>query len=448
MMQHPEEKAVLLQQLMQVVGTMAGVRDASKTAAVLNKLAAAAELQDWQTVPTRVRQLYKEAQPLAARVVEATEYLPASLGYGEVYYHPEKQALHAVLGDRDDEHHMAWRDALETTGCQVTIADCALPDAPEEWIRVKRADGPLGFFNKPFEWGGKLTGGPSPLSNALVGSLLTGGLGYGSGWLLEHLFPEKYVERGRLRRTLGLLGAAGGALPGVLQYGQNAATAQEAGKPLGWLGTAITPTDNVPVNPAALQRLQEQTRSMGPHGAHYDPARAEYVGERELRAAHEQLGASALPDYLANSLAGLFKTAYDGGQAGGVGLRAVPMDAFNRAIWNDVQAGMTASRNIYGTKSPWGDNSQALHTPPQLGAATSGLVSGIQEMYGGQSVLSPMHFVRGLATAGVDMATAKIVGGTLGALGGLTPLAQEKLQDVGLWGGLIRGTVGSMLGMR
>ena len=60
-------------------------------------------------------------------------------------------------------------------------------------------------------------------------------------------------------------------------------------------------------------------------------------------------------------------------------------------------------------------------------------------------MLSPAHFVRGLATAGVDLATARIVGGTLGALGGLTPVAQEKLQDVGLWGGLIRGAIGSMV---
>ncbi len=149
-----------------------------------------------------------------------------------VYYHPEKRALHAVLGDRDDEHHAAWRDALETTGCQVTIGASGSPQsanlggssanspvaeseavthgavaglctAKEDWIRIKRADGALGFFNKPFEWGGKLTGGPSPLSNALVGSLLTGGLGYGTGWLLEHLFPERYVQRGKLPRTLG-----------------------------------------------------------------------------------------------------------------------------------------------------------------------------------------------------------------------------------------------------
>ena len=372
-----------------------------------------------------------------------------SASYGEVYYHPEKRALHAVLGDRDDEHHAAWRDALETTGCQVTIADCELPDAPGEWIRIKRAGGALGFFNKPFEWGGKLTGGPSPLSNALVGGLLTGGLGYGTGWLLEHLFPERYVQRGKLRRTLGLAGLLGGAAPGVAQYAANTANAREAGKPLGWWKGLVTLTAQVPVNPAALDRAQNRAAGAGPYGATYDQGTGQYVPNKVLEAAAAGLAEfPPLPDYLAASIAGLLKTAFD--NPSGVGLRAVPMDAFNRAIWNDVRAGMTAARNPYGTKSPWGDNTQDMHTPPQLGAATSGLVTGIQEMYGGQSVLSPAHFVRGLATAGVDLATAKIVGGTLGALGGLTPVAQEKLQDMEAWGGLIRvhGTIRRFLGTR
>jgi hypothetical protein len=59
-----------------------------------------------------------------------------------------------------------------------------------------------------------------------------------------------------------------------------------------------------------------------------------------------------------------------------------------------------------------------------------------------------MHFVRGLATAGVDLATARVAGSVLGALGGLTPEAQNKIQDMGLWGGLIRGVTGSVLGLR
>ncbi len=410
----------------------------------------AISLSEWQSVPAQVKSLYKVARPVATTVQKITGLLPASPGYGYVYFHPERRELHAVLGDGDDDHHQKWHNALKAIkGIQsVRVESETHPKDAHDWVMVKKGAAPLGFIGKPLEWGGALTGGASPLSNALVGALMTGGLGYGTGWLLEHLFPERFVQRGRLRKTLGALGAMGGAAIPAWQWQQNAATAREAGKPLGFLGSLVTPTNKVPFNPKGMNRLQAQAYTMGPEGATYDPLRAAYVGNERLGAMREWLGdLPDVPERFARSVEGLIK-AGQGMSAGGLGLRAVPMDAFNRAIWNDVRMGMTASRNPYGTKSPWGSNEQPMHTPPQLGAATAGLATGVQQMYGNQPVLSPMHFVRGLATAGVDLATAKIVGGVLGALGGLTPVAQQKLQDVGIWGGLIRGTVGSMLGMR
>jgi len=357
--------------------------------------------------------------------------------------------LHAVLGDGDDAYEQKWHNALKAIkGIQsVRVEAETHPKDADDWVLVKRSAAPLGFFGKPMEWAGKLTGGPSPLSNALVGALMTGGLGYGTGWMLEHLFPDRFVERGRLRRTLGTLGALGGAAIPAWQWRQNALTARSAGKPLGVLGSLVTPTNDLPVDPATSARMSTQALTMGPEGASYDPVRAAYVGQEKIQSMQAQLpDLPEAPELFVRAVEGLIK-AGQGMGAGGVGLRAVPMDAFNQAIWNDVRMGMTASRNPYGTKSPWGDNTQEMHTPPQLGAATSGLVTGIQEMYGGPSVMSPRHFIKGLATAGVDLATAKIVGGALGALGGLTPTAQEKLQNIGVWGGLIRGTVGSMLGL-
>jgi hypothetical protein len=406
-------------------------------------------LREWQSVPDRVKQLIKTAAPVASTVKRVAGLLPASSGYGYVYYHPEQRKLHAVLGDGDDQHEQRWHNALKAIkGIQsVTVVAEAHPKDPDDWVLIKKGAAPLGFIGKPMEFAGKLTGGASPLSNALAGALMTGGLGYGTGWLLEHLFPERFVERGRLRKTLGAVGALGGAAIPAWQWRQNALTAREAGQPLGAVGSLVTPTNKLPVSQPMTDRVNMQAHTMGPEGAAYDPAQAQYVGREKLQAMRQWLGdLPDAPEIFIKSVEGLLKVGQGMG-AGGVGLRAVPMDAFNRAIWNDVRMGMTASRNPYGTKSPWGDNEQPMHTPPQLGAATAGLASGVQQMYGNQSVLSPMHFVRGLATAGVDLATAKIVGGTLGALGGLTPTAQKKLQDVGVWGGLIRGTVGSMLGM-
>ena len=409
----------------------------------------AGELAYWMQVDTLVPTRYKEARPVKERVQKLIRHLPvADPGYGYVFWHPEKKNLWVVLSDGDDQAvHNKWANTLKAVqgvNSVTTEAEAGPPDR-DDWIMIKKA-APLGLLNKPYEWAGKLTGGPSPITNAVVSGLLTGGLGYGTGWLLEHLFPERYVRRGRLRKTLGLLGAGLGAAPGVWQgvtaYNQSA----EAGKPLGWKA-AITPTNEVPISPKARTDMQNLGFTSGPAGARYDEDEGKVVTSEDIAAMYATLpNLPPAPERFVRAAHGLLKEAFDPNTgAGGVGLRPVPMDAFNRAVWNDVRMGMTASQNPFGTKSPWGDNKQQLHTPPQLGAATSGLLSGIRSMYGGRSVLSPMHFIRGLATAGVDLATSRIVGGTLGALGGLTPEAQKKLQDFGMWGGLIRGTVGSML---
>jgi hypothetical protein len=417
----------------------------------------AADLAIWLEVPGQVKCRYKEARPIAATVQKVTRYLPATPGAGDVFYHPKDKELHAVLGDGDDHLHGKWHNALKAIQgiSRVTIADEWGPKNRDEWILIKRS-APLGIIGKPVEWAGKLTGGPSPLTNALVGSLLTGGLGYGTGWLLEHLFPERFVRRGRLRKTLGLLGAGLGTVPAIWQGAANYQNAAEAGKPMGLWETATTPHEKIPISPQAKERLRTQAYTSGPEGGEWDFTTGRVVTGADVSAMRHDLAHLPPPseDFMA-AVAGLFKcggyeelTAVRGAHAGGVGLRSVPMDAFNRAIWNDVRMGMTAARNPFGTKSPWGDNTQQMHTPPQLGAATAGLVNGIDAMYGNQSVLSPRHFIRGLAAAGTDLVTARLVGGVLGALGGLTPSAQEKLQTLGIWGGLIRGTVGSLLGMR
>lgn len=362
----------------------------------------AAELALWESVPGEVKRLYKLAAPITSRIKAIAQALPANKGYGDVFWHPKDRELYAMIGHADEARQNRWYNSLKAiTGVsRVQLGKDELPPNHRDWVRVKRA-APLGIVGKAQDFMGQLTGGPSPMTNALTGALLTGGLGYGAGTLLEHLFPERYVERGRLRKTLGVAGAAAGTLPHLWQASANARDADAAGQPLG-IKALWTPNDRAPHPDLATPAFK--------------------AASAQLKRAFEDFG-------------------------GGLGLQAVPMDAFNQAIWNDVRRGQAASQNPYGSKDPWGSNSQNMHTPRQLGAATAGIVSGIQEMSGNQPVLSPRHFINGLATAGVDMATARVVGGVLGALGGLTPEAQNKIQEVGLWGGLLRGTVGSMLGL-
>ncbi len=346
--------------------------------------------------------------------------------------------LSTLVKAADDGQPVYWLPSAN----EIFVGDCPGP----AWISIADLS-----MRKAANWQGV------PLAQMLGGSLVGGALGYGGGALIENLFPERMVERGRLRRTLGKGGLLLGALPGAWAWSANVANARAGGQMQGAGGALkglFTPTDKIaPPDAVFPGQYQDEGLLSPPLIQPQPPARpttpvlGRQMGPKvaalmrafcQKNPVVDNERTRALKD--AVKLASL--------DLGGVGLTAVPVDAFNNAIWNDVRRGMTAAQNPYGTKSPWGDNTQELHTPPQLGAATSGIVSGIQQMYGGTSVLSPRHLINGLLAAGTDIATARVVGSTLGALGGLTPEAQDKLQDMGLWGGLIRGTVGSMLGMQ
>jgi hypothetical protein len=405
------------------------------------------ELYEWQQVPVRVGEIIKVAKPIRQTLKKVIRNLPAQPGYGYVFYHPDDHKLHAVLGDSDDEStYNKWENALKAIKgiTNVVVADEYHPKDRDDWVLIKRA-APLGLLGGMQKGLGTMTGGASPLTNSIAGALLTGGLGYGTGWLLEHLFPERFVRRGRLRKTLGAVGAGLGAVPGMWQWSVNARRGNK-----GPWGSLVTPNRATQYEPDLGEDMESYWKSTGNDVMPFDGME---VQAADLAGMREWLG--ELPDCderFVRAAEGRCKEALapwrSNQGAGGAGLRPVPMDAFNRAIWNDVRAGMTAGRNPFGTKAWQGDNTQGMHTPPPVAAATTAINTGIQDMYGGRSSLSPRHFIKGLATAGVDLATAHIVGGTLGALGGLTPEAQKNLQNIGLWGGLIRGTVGSMMGMR
>ncbi len=381
------------------------------------------ELAAWEAVPGLVRVRFKEAATIQKRLSRVIKHLPSS-DYGDVYWNSTTKGVWVVLGDSDTEQtYQKWHNAIKAvSGVKSVRAEAEYgPHGDDNWIRIKSAGGALGILNKPYEWAGKMTGGPSPMSNAIVSGLLGAGAGYLGGMAAEHLLPEEYVRRGRLRKLLAGLGGAAGVgseIPGAMT---NAAIARTAGKPMG-MSTLWTSTNRIPMAPHELD------------------LRSNFYKTSEWQAMK-----AALPDppeLFMRSAAGFCKVAFTGVTGSpGVPLRPVPVDAFNRAIWNDVHNGLrSSSANPYGMGSP--------HTPPMIGAAVGGLVSGVQQQYGGAPVLHPKHFISGLANAGLDLAVAKVAGGVLGALGGLTPAGQKKIQDLGLWGGLMRGVAGSVFGLR
>jgi hypothetical protein len=98
----------------------------------------------------------------------------------------------------------------------------SLIDQPTDGLWVKAAYSPtvrrtLEMANLvPGTYPGGLKNHATPLTGMLTGGLLTAGLGYGTGKLLEKLFPEKW-ETGAIPRTLAVLGGGIGATPGAIQ---------------------------------------------------------------------------------------------------------------------------------------------------------------------------------------------------------------------------------------
>jgi hypothetical protein len=120
-------------------------------------------------------------------------------------------------------------------------------------------------------------------------------------------------------------------------------------------------------------------------------------------------------------------------QTGDLFTPSIPVDAFNNAVWNDVW------QNPFGTKSTFGDNDQTLRTPPQVAALVSGVVSGAGAARDASHV-SPWDVgVSAASAAGKGWLAGLLFGKTVGTLAGLSQETQKKIQDIGIWSGLLTG---------
>lgn len=340
-------------------------------------MTATKDIYPWESVPDRVAKLL----PVAAQVRAAHEKAALAaniLSLVNVTWMPEPNVVtlwsHKPLPEKQAA---TYREHMPGYGCTRNIATGGFP--PGE-IVIKLAALPV--VKQVFELGNKALGGPTPLSNGIVSALMLGGLGYGTGALAEQLFPERYMQRGRLRKTLGLLGAGTGIGIGAL----NAyATSRALKQP--YMKSLITSNRAPVVYPFERGEAEEKTAYVTTYG--YNPLNP-YV-----------------PD------------------AVNLDQPSISVPQFNTMLWRDVHKG------VAGQQPPFG-----MHTPAPLAATASGLLTGIST--GLRSpVIRPTDVVRGFASAGVGLATANVAGRALSAMAGLTPAAQNKLQDMGLWGGML-----------
>lgn len=239
----------------------------------------------------------------------------------------------------------------------------------------------------------KLLGGPNALSASLVGGLLGAAGGYGLGWLGEQLLPDEYFEPGKLRRTGAIAGGLGLAAPGLM-----------AG--LGG-GDWLTPFDKMEMPPEVKKAA-----------TFIDRALTEGLGPCE-----SVMDNCGVAEKIAEDEAGLFAP-------------TIPVDAFNNVVWAGV-----SPPNPFGTRNPYDGSGDLTATPPQIAAAASGLVSGASALRGGAEFISPYDISRVAMGAGAGWLSGALVGQTLGALAGLRPEQQKKLQEAGLWGGLLTQVV-------
>lgn len=100
----------------------------------------------------------------------------------------------------------------------------------------------------------------------------------------------------------------------------------------------------------------------------------------------------------------------------------IAREEFNRAVWADP------------------------NTPPPLRAATAGLVEAASSIRG-SDLISPWDVGKIAVGAGAGLISGVIAGKALGLLAGLTPEAQQGVQRVGLWAGLLKSTVPQALGL-
>lgn len=167
---------------------------------------------DWDAVPLATVRLIRAAAP--AYLLLKTAANRVTPRPGSLYYAPFDQLLAA-------EPASAAESLSKVPGMPEVLEGTPSLDSERQWVRIKlSADissvfGPLGHAGG---WSDnaatRLVGGPNPLTAMLATGALGAGAGYGTGALLENLLPERYINKGRLRKVLAALGGAAGALPG------------------------------------------------------------------------------------------------------------------------------------------------------------------------------------------------------------------------------------------
>jgi len=223
---------------------------------------------------------------------------------------------------------------------------------------------------------------PPPLLAMLVGGLTGAGLGYGASSLASRLFPRTW-DRDKLRKSMTLGGAAMGTVPGLL-YG---------------LSNVVGPNKTF-FNDNWLNRTKKP-----------------FIPEAKTT---EKISVLLVDDYEA-----VVKQSYMTGLGG---FKPVPVDEFNRVIWQDPYV--------------------AGRLDPAVQAAATGAVTGAANLPGKSNSgwVTPMDMGRMAAGMGSGYISGALVGAALGTLMGMPADTQNKLRQTGMYAGIVSAIVPKLFG--
>ncbi len=258
---------------------------------------------------------------------------------------------------------------------------------PEEAVKLAYSDAVrstgefLGYL--PGKALGMIPNTPTPLKAMLASGIVGAGLGYGAGYAGEHMLPNNW-QRGKLRKTMALIGALTGAAP-AMAWG---------------LGNKLNGAD---FNDDSFLNTPKVENN-------YDwppaPVSEDY-----------RIGDVLWPSKIktAESLTGLDLTK-----------TLIDTQELERTIWGDPRV--------------------APRLPNNVQAATSGLMAAAREVSSSPRFVTPADMAHVTAGMGVGWLSGAIVGKALGVLTGLPSSAQETLKQTGMWAGAIRTIIPTAFG--
>ena len=354
------------------------------------------EMSAWLAVAKDATATALRLSPLAKSARAAVSGILTGQSVG-IYGHRDKEAV-AILPTPDPQDNALIKSALDRiTGSLAN--DLNETDLGQgQWVKIayspflRRAGELLSFF--PGKYPGGLPNYPSTATAMLSSGLLGAGLGYGAGTLAETLYPREW-ERGKLRRTLAMMGGAAGTMPG-LALGLNNL---HQGRGFNDLSYLAPPAGSAPQMASAdLQKLSSIQL-----GTAYKEACAMYGTVNELL------------------LEELHKEAWGGDSIGEDDRRAthtpmdINVDAMGRTLWE-------------------------TGTDPATAGLTMAVLNAADQMPGGQQSgwVTPMQMGELAARMGAGYVSGALVGKALGLLAGLSPGTQDLLARTGLYAGAVK----------